>query len=362
MPEVVANGLILLDEGGQVTAGSFGEVYSCGCDDPTRELMSVEDNVVFDVPDGTPDGTIPYGSEVVVGGVPYELTEAYSMWGVYTFIDVDTGDLVEYSGQTIALTITAADGSTLSYIRPSDDVIRDPDFPSTGFALRSIEVTSDPFLSPGITSGGADEVKISLTTDIEISCFVVGALVDTDQGPKPVEQVMIGDHVLTRDNGYREVRWIGHHAQTAASFAARPDLAAVLVAKGALGEGLPVRDMRVSPWHRLLICGQRAELMFGEYEVLVPAVHLVGQPGITRETTPQTYVHLMFDEHQIIRADGAWSESFQPGAKTLAGIGAEQRAELLALFPELAEKSGQDSYVSARLSLKEHEARALLAA
>ena len=67
----------------------------------------------------------------------------------------------EYSGQTIALTITAADGSTLSYIRPSDDVIRDPDFPIDGVLhFGQLKLRSDPFLSPGITSGGADEVKI----------------------------------------------------------------------------------------------------------------------------------------------------------------------------------------------------------
>jgi hypothetical protein len=89
---------------------------------------------------------------------------------------------------------------------------------------------------------------------------------------------------------------------------------------------------------------------------------MVGQSGIARDTAPQTYVHLMFEEHQIIRADGAWSESFQPGAKTLAGLDSPQRDELLALFPELADKAGQDDYVAARLSLKDHEARALLAA
>ncbi|MCC1480678.1 Hint domain-containing protein [Roseibaca sp. Y0-43] len=362
MPEVIANGLLLLGEGAAVDSESLGEVYTCGCTDPTRELDSVVNGLVFDVPEGTAEGTINYGADVVVDGVTYELTEVYSFWGTYTFIDTETGELVEYSGQSVALTVTAADGSTLSYVRPSDDVIRDPDFPSDGFALTSVEIASEPFLAPAVTSGIDGEVKISLITDIELSCFVVGAYVDTSTGTVPVEHIRPGDYVLTRDNGYCEVRWVGRHVQTQASFAARPDLASVIVRQGALGAGLPLRDMRVSPWHRLLICGQRAELLFGEYEVLVPAVHLVGQPGIERETAPQTYIHLMFDEHQIIRADGAWSESFQPGVKTLAGMGDEQRAEIFALFPELAMKSGQDGYVAARLSLKEHEARALLGA
>ena len=60
-----------------------------------------------------------------------------------------------------------------------------------------------------------------------------------------------------------------------------------------------------------------------------------------------------------VRADGAWSESFQPGEMTLEGLGAEQRAEILALFPELATGA---SFPAARLSLKAKEARVLLSA
>jgi hypothetical protein len=72
-----------------------------------------------------------------------------------------------------------------------------------------------------------------------------------------------------------------------------------------------------------------------------------------------SYIHILFDEHEIVRADGAWSESFQPGEMTLEGLGAEQRAEILALFPELATGA---SFPAARLSLKAKEARVLLSA
>ena len=63
---------------------------------------------------------------------------------------------------------------------------------------------------------------------------MAGSLVDTDKGLKPVERTPVGDLVLTRDNGYQPVLWTGHHAQSEASLAARPDLAAVIV-RGALG-------------------------------------------------------------------------------------------------------------------------------
>jgi hypothetical protein len=70
-----------------------------------------------------------------------------------------------------------------------------------------------------------------------------------------------------------------------------------------------------------------------------------------------TYVHILFDRHQIVCSDGAWSESFQPGVQTLQGLGDAQRNEVLALFPHLKEG---DAYPSARMKLKAKEARALL--
>jgi hypothetical protein len=359
MPEVVTNDLIIL-AGEGVDASSFGTTYSYDPDPASSELAGVLDGATFTTPDGTPGEIIPVGSTVEIDGTEYTLTEVYSFWGEFTKVDPATGATFTDSGQTVGLTLTDATGGEINVIAPSDSFTGDPAQWSPG-QITDIRIGSDPFTTDAINED-SDGSKLGDDEDIELPCFVAGSMVDTHEGLKRVEDIAVGDFILTRDNGYQQVRWTGRHAQTEASMIARPDLASVIVRQGALGAGLPLRDMRVSPWHRLLICGQRAELLFDEYEVLVPAVHLVGQPGIERDTAPQTYIHLMFDEHQIIRADGAWSESFQPGVKTLAGMGEEQRAEIFALFPELADKSGQDGYVSARLSLKEHEARALLAA
>jgi hypothetical protein len=119
--------------------------------------------------------------------------------------------------------------------------------------------------------------------------------------------------------------------------------------------------MLVSPQHRVLIEGARAELLFGEPEVLVPAKHLIGQTDATR-ALPQdgvTYVHILFDEHQVVLSDGLWTESFQPATRTLDAMEDEVRDEILAIFPELV--ADADAFPAARLSLKAHEARVLLA-
>lgn len=105
--------------------------------------------------------------------------------------------------------------------------------------------------------------------------------------------------------------------------------------------------------------GARAEIFFGESEVLVAATHLVGESGVERVyPNGVTYIHVMFDQHQIIQADGTWTESFQPGDQTLAGMDASLREELFAIFPEL-EEVGAD-YPAARPTLKGYEARVLL--
>ena len=197
-----------------------------------------------------------------------------------------------------------------------------------------------------------------------IPCFTPGTLIDTALGPTPVERIAVGDRILTRDSGYRPVRWVGRRDLTAADLAVRPELRPIRIAQGALGPGCPERDMLVSPQHRMLLTGARAELIAGEAEVLAAAQHLTCQPGITRATaaTGVGYIHIMFDDHEIVRADGAWSESFQPGKTSLDGLEDAQRAEILALFPELATMTdGADPYPAARLSLRPHEARAMLA-
>ncbi len=211
--------------------------------------------------------------------------------------------------------------------------------------------------------GGGNVIGTMTFSEIEnvIPCFTPGSLILTDRGEVAVEALSAGDRVLTRDNGYQVIRWVGRRNLGAAELALRPQFAPIRIAAGALGEGLPERDMLVSPQHRMLVTGPAAEMLFGEHEVLVAAKHLVGQPGITVDSGAEdvSYIHILFDQHEIVRADGAWSESFQPGDMTLAGMDEVQRAEVLALFPELA-NGGSGSYGTARLTLKPHEVRVLL--
>jgi len=129
-----------------------------------------------------------------------------------------------------------------------------------------------------------------------------------------------------------------------------------------LGGGLPERDMLVSRQHRMLVEGAGPALWFGEDEVFVRALHLTALPGVMPAmVTEVTYLHLLFDRHEVIRADGAWSESFQPGARALGGLDPDEAHELYSIFAEMPPGLDAARYDAARATLKAHEARAMLA-
>ena len=119
--------------------------------------------------------------------------------------------------------------------------------------------------------------------------------------------------------------------------------------------------MLLSPNHKVLLVDVNAELLFDDREVLVAAKHLVGKAGIQQADVAQTsYIHFMFERHEVVLSDGAWTESFHPGDYSITGIDKDARAEILALFPDLATEQGLKEYRLARTELKRHEAKALL--
>ena len=218
--------------------------------------------------------------------------------------------------------------------------------------LSTLVTTTDP---DGSFSGSVqlDDGTTLTFTDIErIICFTPGTTIATPKGARPIETLKVGDMVVTRDHGLQPIRWIQSR-----TVAATGKFAPVRIRPGAV-TGLET-DLLVSPQHRMLFTGYRAELLFGEREVLMPAIHLVDDKLVTRETGGDvTYIHMMFDHHEVVYADGAATESFHPGEEGLHGITGAAREELFALFPEL--RSNPMGYgPAARRCLKKHETQML---
>ncbi|WP_114965614.1 Hint domain-containing protein [Alkalilacustris brevis] len=292
--------------------------------------------------------------------------------GAGNLIFGDEGDDLIYSGAG-ADTIHGGAGDDTIFGTPGDEVYGDEGFDTLVLSgqkdnIAEIEVTGQSVNEDGTQSNdgvvrfkdGSSDLRFESIERI-VPCFTPGTLIDTDEGRIPVEELFVDDRVLTRDHGFQPLVWVGEKEVSAELLVEKPEFAPVLIEKGALGEGGPERDMMVSPQHRVLVTSPTVELLFGQHEVLVPAKHLVGMPGVHRLTdTPVTYIHVMCAQHELLRSDGCWTESFQPGDMSLAGLDRAQRAELLALFPELANPVGQRAYVAARMTLKAYEARALL--
>lgn len=190
-------------------------------------------------------------------------------------------------------------------------------------------------------------------------CFTPGTRITTHRGELPVEHLVAGDRVITRDNGIQTVRWIGKTQMFLQDFQAEPHLLPVFIRQGSLGKGLPERDMMVSPNHRILVANERTTLRFADREVLVAAKHLTSQGVHTVQSSGTTYIHFMCDRHEVVLADGIWTESFQPEDHSLKGIGNAQRLEIFELFPELKTDEGRAAYGPARQTLTTAEATEL---
>lgn len=234
----------------------------------------------------------------------------------------------------------------------------------------SLNILPDP-VNPGNPENGIVQYRDAdgqpagqlVFSNIEkiIPCFTPGTLIATPKGERRVEELEVGDRIITRDNGMQVIRWVGKCPMAGQELATKKHLWPVLIRQGALGNGLPERDMMVSPQHRVLVANDKTALYFEEREVLVAAKHLTDMEGIdVVEVSETTYVHIMFDHHEVVLSDGTWTESFQPGDMSLAGVGDTSREEILELFPELATREGIDSYTAARRSLKKNEAKVVL--
>lgn len=184
-------------------------------------------------------------------------------------------------------------------------------------------------------------------------CFTPGSLIATPKGEVAVENLRAGDAVVTRDNGVQPIRWIGKRTLDRAELATQLGLKPILIKAGALGAHLPRRDMVVSPKHRMLVGKAQLPNVTDQDEVLVTAQDLVdGRKVQTLDTLRVSYIHFMCDAHEVVMADGAWTESFQPNAAMLDSMAANMRAEILALFPALATQDGIAKYAAARATLK----------
>ena len=352
---VAGNDTIYGDAGDDVIIGDGGDDFLYGGADNDDIYASGGNNYVEggsgddEVFMGTGDDTIYGGTGVdsISGGAGADT--------IYTWDDGTEGDRVDAGDDRD--TIYAGINDRVDGGEGGDDfdtlVIQGP-----------ATIDYDPLNSENGTVtywGGAGTMTFTNIENITyIPCFTPGTMISTDKGMVAVEKLAPGDKVWTRDSGYQEIRWAGARKLDGRTLRDNPDLNPVMIKAGALGGDLPKRDMLVSPQHRMVIANVDTQLLFGEDEVLVAAKHLTHLEGVEQLTSlGVTYIHIMFERHEIVEAEGALTESFQPGDVSMAGIDCDQRRELLRIFPSLHTREGRAGFMAARMSLKQHEAELL---
>ncbi|WP_428544758.1 Hint domain-containing protein [Profundibacter sp.] len=269
------------------------------------------------------------------GGAPqtFDGTAIYN--ATITYIDGTTATITAVVYQDV-------NGNT--YLAPEFSANADQTALEAG-AIRSISLDS-------LAGNNYSGLTSSRETWNYVTCFVRGTKIETADGPVAVEDLKTGDMVRTVDNGLQPLRWIGRRTVPAENA-----FAPILIRKGALGN---TEDLRVSPQHRVLLSGWRAEINLGLPEVLAPAKSLINGETILRETGGEVeYFHIMFDRHELVYAAGIESESFHPGDMGWNALTDETREEILTLFPELRDEGVKAYGATARPTIKSREAQML---
>jgi hypothetical protein len=174
-----------------------------------------------------------------------------------------------------------------------------------------------------------------------IVCFGEGTMIDTCDGPRAVETLEAGARIAVADGEYATLRLNLKSEVDQVQMSAQENLRPVRICAGALGIGLPKRDLLVSRQHRMQVSSPIAARMFDAPDVLVAAIRLTDLPGIFVEDRVEAlnYYHLVFDRHQVVYAEGAPAESFYTGREAIAALDPDARGEILMLFPKLARKA-----------------------
>jgi hypothetical protein len=132
-------------------------------------------------------------------------------------------------------------------------------------------------------------------------CYCPGTLILTPDGEVPVEELQIGDEIVTLSGAARTIEWIGRRSYSGQFVLGREDILPICITAGAIEDGIPRRDLWVSPNHALYL-----------EDVLIEAKDVVNGVSIYQAEAVDSvaYFHLELASHDVIFAEGAAAESF----------------------------------------------------
>ncbi|KMW59242.1 iron-regulated protein frpC [Candidatus Rhodobacter oscarellae] len=293
---------------------------------------------------GTIGGPVVWGSgtlDVHLSGVDVTSTSMSTGFGdsIITLEDVSfaSGTTFNIGGGTNVIEITGStefgSGSSINASIGSDTLsLPDGSVISIGGTDYTVGVDSLPSgwnldgtvtLPGGSTFSFSDFDSFAGTGPV---CFAQGTRIATPRGEVAVEALRLGDKVRDARGDAVEICWIGRQRMDFAPGNARHQPIEFKI--GALGPDQPKRALRVSPQHRMLMRDATGAA------VLAPAKGLLGLPGVRscHGVRSATYFSLLLERHSLVRANGAWVESFYPGVSAMSFLGLSQARKVQSLI------------------------------
>lgn len=312
-----------------------------------------------------PAGTDVSGYTVQVYDQDGVLTDTYSLGVMQSKIDGKNVYLVDDSDpawagltKTQAVALVDEQGNVAQFISFDGTTVTATEGDAAGQTSRDVgSAKSDHSLQTD--DGGATYYKEHHPNPSTIPCFARGTLIETDQGPRPVETLQPGDRLITLDDGIQDILWTRQRRQSLAT--APDDERPVMIRAEALGPGCPSKDLILSPQHRILV-GEAGQLQaVFNAPAFVPAKALLVHPHIRAMLgrTSITWVHFALRRHQVIVANGCATESLLLGPMVINRMTALQRFELTQIFGTPAVGQALNG-PPARTCLKTGEAQKLL--
>ena len=147
----------------------------------------------------------------------------------------------------------------------------------------------------------ADAAVAQAEAQVGSACYCRGTLILTDRGEMLVEELQIGDRLMTMSGDAKPIKWIGRRSYSGRFALGRRDILPICIKAGALGEQTPRRDLWISPHHAMFLDG-----------VLIEAKDLINEVTVVQAQSIEKveYFHLELDDHDVIFAEGALSESY----------------------------------------------------
>ena len=263
---VIDGGTLQLAAGAKIATGPVAFAAVSGANGGTLDLTGMGTGSVF-----ASDFTAVISGFTGTGG-------SQAMSDEINVVGAGPGDTVSWSQNGASGTLDVMSGGTVL-----ESMTLDGTYVTSQFVLTN--------------AGSTDEIFYNTSAP----CYCPGTLIATEKGEIAVEDLKIGDRLLTASGALRPLKWIGTRSYSARFAGNNPDLLPIRFKAGSVADRVPARDLLVSPKHAMFLDG-----------VLITAKHLVNGATIVQEAPGEDihYFHLELETHDVLIAEGALSESF----------------------------------------------------